>query len=64
MRQLLRTVADTYSPSFDLLLDFSSLSLDSIDGLVLLLNKDTHLNFKVQSGNQPDNVDEETNIVE
>ena len=45
--QVLQTVEDSYSPSFDILLNFGSLSLDNIDGLILLLNKDTHLTFKL-----------------
>ncbi len=46
VRQLTpQTVADSCSPSFDVLLNFGSLSLDDIDGFILLLNKDTHLTF-------------------
>ena len=33
------------SPSLHVLLDFASLSLDNIDGLILLLNQDAHLMF-------------------
>jgi hypothetical protein len=39
------TVKDSYSPSFHVLFYFGSLSLDSVDGLILLLNQDTHLSF-------------------
>lgn len=34
---------EEYSPSFDILFNLGCLSLDSVYGLILLLNKDTHL---------------------
>jgi hypothetical protein len=45
VRTLLQQSKTSYSPSFHVLFYFGSLSLDSIDGLILLLNQDTHLTF-------------------
>jgi len=50
--QVLHAVEDPHSPSFDIFLNFGSLSLDNIDSLVLLFDHDTHLKSKVELGKE------------
>jgi hypothetical protein len=47
-KRILHTVDGPYSPSFDIFLNFRSLSLDDINGFILLFDHDTHLKFKVE----------------
>jgi hypothetical protein len=62
--KVVQAVENPSSPSFDILLNFRSLGLDDIDSLVLLLDQDTHLMFKVKSGKQSHNGHGETDVIE
>ena len=60
--QVLHAVEKPHSPSFNIFLNFRSLSLDNIDSLILLFDHDTHLKFKVELGKEKHDMQRRTSL--